>query len=398
MDERTVVPRHRSDGRNVLESAWSQLAIALLLAIVIVRTAGPRLRDLLGLDRVDVGTSQIGLDDVLFSLVPAEAGVTAWTLGQFAEYEWHASGSTKSDAARRRMRVEVLRRLAPSDARAVEFGMPLEGMHWLRLRALRHFRTEPIDVYRLAAPRSLLISDGTPSFAFIEGYFAVQSRPSRREWSERLEFVDVGTEIVVGGQGALPCRKLEWRERGGNGTALAEVWTSPRAAPLGVVRVRTASGALELVQVGQREPEPLSAAIAPLVEGRSTMSRACHSCHGTDGRAGPEFAQPIDAESPVLDLTDDLYHRLKAGLFVPQCEPLLLRTSQLGGPSEGQPAPGEYLTFAREGGTFAVRSDRRGAVVAHLDREAALSHMTVTTRPDCGLAREFEERPRHPLR
>jgi len=100
----------------------------------------------------------------------------------------------------------------------------------------------------------------------------------------------------------------------------------------------------------------------------------------------------------ALDLTDDLYHRIKAGLFVPACEPLVLRVTRAGTAREGDPAPGEYLTFARDSGSFAVKTDARGNVVVHMDLEAALSHIRVITLPERGLVREFDESPHHPIR
>lgn len=102
-------------------------------------------------------------------------------------------------------------------------------------------------------------------------------------------------------------------------------------------------------------------------------------------------------ESEVLDLTDDLYHRIKAGLFSPASEPLVLRLRKME-PSLGAPVPDEYVTFTRDEGSFAVRTDERGAVVVHLDVEAALSHLKVSAGPEYGIVREFEEDPRHPIR
>jgi len=112
----------------------------------------------------------------------------------------------------------------------------------------------------------------------------------------------------------------------------------------------------------------------------------------------PGHARDRGAEDEPLDLTDDLYHRIKAGLFQPTREPLVLRLTRAGEDGREVPARGEYAMFSRDEGSFGVRSDDHGAIVVHMDMEAALSHLSVNTPRDRGLVREFHEDPRHPIR
>lgn len=405
MGERPEGRRQASGWRRVLESIWLQLAIAVLLSFVAVREAGPLLGSALGLGPARPQGPEVGFKDVIAALVPARFGVTAWQPGEFAEYEASRFRSdSPGDASPRRVRVEVLPRLEAGGARGSPYGTPQAGMDWLRLRAFRSFRARAIDVYRFASPQSLAIGEGNPSFAFIEGYFPVSdARPSTE--SGPLEFVDVGLEVVATGQGDLACRKLELREHGTRSPVLAEVWASALVPPLGVARMRVAGETWWLAEKGLIDPEPPLDEIAPLLDGRATMSRGCNACHGRDCRERFELGSlptqrtdTLEDDARALDLTDDLYHRIKAGLFVPGREPLVLRAHRASGARLGDPAPGEYLTFQREGGSFGVRADRRGAVVVHMDRESALSHLVVTTQPGCDPVREFHERPRHPIR
>ena len=104
------------------------------------------------------------------------------------------------------------------------------------------------------------------------------------------------------------------------------------------------------------------------------------------------------AQQPAaLDLTDDLYHRIRAGLFRPEAEPVVLRVERT--VSTGAvPVAGEYVHFAWDQARFAVRTTPRGTVVVHMDRELALSHVTVTVPLRFDLTREFDEYPVHPIR
>lgn len=101
-----------------------------------------------------------------------------------------------------------------------------------------------------------------------------------------------------------------------------------------------------------------------------------------------------------LDLTDDLYHRIKAGLFVPECEPLVIRASSH--PEEGEEPHSvahEYFRFEWHLGRFDVRTSATGIIALHADREALLSHLRIwSPRLHHDMAREFLHYPSHPIR
>jgi hypothetical protein len=101
-----------------------------------------------------------------------------------------------------------------------------------------------------------------------------------------------------------------------------------------------------------------------------------------------------------LDLTDDLYHRLKAGLFVPECEPLVIRASSH--PEEDEEPRSvahEYYRFEWHLGRFDVRTSETGVIVLHADREALLSHLRIWSPAlHHSMAREFLHYPAHPIR
>ncbi|QDU66957.1 hypothetical protein [Engelhardtia mirabilis] len=99
-----------------------------------------------------------------------------------------------------------------------------------------------------------------------------------------------------------------------------------------------------------------------------------------------------------VDLTEDFYHRYRAGLFVPESEPLVMRATTLDDDGDVIMAGGKYLRFTWDQGTFDVRIDRNGLVVLHMDDQAAMSHLTTVLPPTVSsMAREFPEYPNHPI-
>jgi len=182
----------------------------------------------------------------------------------------------------------VLRRCEPGDVRATTFGAPYADLCWLKLSSVRVFRTRPLDVYRLAAPRSLAVSDATPSFALHDGYFPLESPRPGDSAPVRVEFVETGDETVSTTLGALPCRKFEARERGDTPVEtrrlVGEFWTNAGVPPLGIVRARTSAESMTLVARGHARPGALPSAIEPVIRGRSLLSEACESCHGNTCR------------------------------------------------------------------------------------------------------------------
>ena len=95
------------------------------------------------------------------------------------------------------------------------------------------------------------------------------------------------------------------------------------------------------------------------------------------------------------DLTDEIYHRVVAGFFVPECEPLVYRLTK---DPESRASNG-YVRFSWEFGTFAIGAQDDGLIAVYLDENAAYGH--ITTAPSENLASAslvFMERPTHPIR
>jgi hypothetical protein len=157
----------------------------------------------------------------------------------------------------------------------------------------------------------------------------------------------------------------------------------------------------------------MSASIRPIDRRRAALTAglAAAAFWLASAAQGPEAphpaAPPLDLTAEFVfevDLTEDLHHRLQAGLFLPEREPLVMRLTRPAPGTEFEqglllPAARTYLRFQWDRGTFDVRSDEHGAVVVHLDREAALSHLTAVVPPTlAGMSRDFPEYPVHPIR
>lgn len=72
------------------------------------------------------------------------------------------------------------------------------------------------------------------------------------------------------------------------------------------------------------------------------------------------------------DITEDLHHRLSAGMFEPIKDPFFIRISS---GKKDQPVVGSYVYFSWERGNFQVKVDEGSAVVMYMDTEAIFSHI-----------------------
>lgn len=92
----------------------------------------------------------------------------------------------------------------------------------------------------------------------------------------------------------------------------------------------------------------------------------------------------------AVDITSDLHHRAKAGLFLPDREPLVMR---LEGPQEG---PRPYFRISGDFGALWVRSNEDSKLVVYFDTPLFYSHVQVAG--EAWAARMFLEWPTHPVR
>lgn len=104
------------------------------------------------------------------------------------------------------------------------------------------------------------------------------------------------------------------------------------------------------------------------------------------------------------DITEDLYHRLKAGLFEIGKDPVICRVvkksnlyQRLRLPFYSERAPHKMVRVFWERGSFWVKSDDHALVVIYMDVEATFSHVQIATLEGLGNDREFMESTERPI-
>lgn len=105
------------------------------------------------------------------------------------------------------------------------------------------------------------------------------------------------------------------------------------------------------------------------------------------------------------DITEDLYHRLKAGLFRVETDAVIAHIVKKGNlysklrlPFYSKSAPHKMVRVSWERGSFWVKSDDQALVVIYMDTEAAFSHVHLFTLEGFGNIREFRESTERPIR
>lgn len=106
-----------------------------------------------------------------------------------------------------------------------------------------------------------------------------------------------------------------------------------------------------------------------------------------------------------IDISENIYHRLKAGLFEIRKDPVILRVmkkptlkTKIFHPRDLETAPHKMVRISWELGSFFVKSDDRALVVIYLNKEAAFSHIQVTPLKGFNLNQHFRESVQHPIR
>ena len=107
----------------------------------------------------------------------------------------------------------------------------------------------------------------------------------------------------------------------------------------------------------------------------------------------------------VNDVTEDLYHRLNAGLFKVGFDPLIFHVVKnpnlyqiLGLPFYNENATNTMVRLSWDRGSFWVKTDDHGLVVVYMDEETIFSHVQIATLEGFSSARQFTEFPEHPIR
>jgi len=105
------------------------------------------------------------------------------------------------------------------------------------------------------------------------------------------------------------------------------------------------------------------------------------------------------------DVTEDLHHRLQAGLFEIGKDPFIceLRPHSFGNEKLRLPFKQKTGAYKRahiswERGSFSVRADDHALVVVYLDAEMVFSHVQIATVKGLQVVRNFREIVQHPVR
>ncbi|RKU12428.1 hypothetical protein C6503_17575 [Candidatus Poribacteria bacterium] len=107
--------------------------------------------------------------------------------------------------------------------------------------------------------------------------------------------------------------------------------------------------------------------------------------------------------SEAKDVTEDLYHRLKSGIFEIGKDPLVCElvsssSPRLKLPFKGKAGADKMARISWERGSFSVKADNNALIVIYLDEEATLSHVQIAPVNGFQLIRQFRSLIRHPIR
>ena len=106
---------------------------------------------------------------------------------------------------------------------------------------------------------------------------------------------------------------------------------------------------------------------------------------------GPEFVHPVD-------LTEDLYHRIKAKMFLPEHEPVIIRATTETADGRLMALTNQYFRFSWEQGVFDVKTSGTGIIAIHMDQESVMSHLSISSPSGIsGMTREFRQVVLHPV-
>lgn len=113
----------------------------------------------------------------------------------------------------------------------------------------------------------------------------------------------------------------------------------------------------------------------------------------------------INAFGKAKDVTEDLYHRIKAGMFEPGIDPYVCRV--MGNVTmthfnsisrvRYQKVRHSIVRISWERGAFRVKGDDMARVIIYMDEEALFSHVQVAAPKQFGLTVEFREYQVHPF-
>ena len=97
------------------------------------------------------------------------------------------------------------------------------------------------------------------------------------------------------------------------------------------------------------------------------------------------------------DITEDLYHRLVAGMFEPEKDPFIIHVRTQKQRDVSQPAVGTFMRFSWENGSFWVKVDESASVILYMDKEAIFSHLKFFAHKGYQVQTVYFEHPFRPF-
>ncbi len=106
------------------------------------------------------------------------------------------------------------------------------------------------------------------------------------------------------------------------------------------------------------------------------------------------------------DVTEDLYHRLKSGMFEPGTDPFICQIVKIPRVksftdllhTRSEKVPHQIARVSWDRGIFRVYADDMARVVIYMDEETLFSHVQIAVPKELGLSIEFREFIEHPFR
>ncbi len=220
-----------------------------------------------------------GIAAQLHLLSPAELGVAAWQVGDFARYHYQRIEPDGRRVDLADVVFELVGQLLPGHAVSARSGIVGSDHYWLKIRGFESFRGHLSDIFLLVSRQDLRQYAPRPGFRFEADYIPLDyNRLHSYPPPDPPPLETLGQELVETPVGWLPCAR--WHTE--LGSAKLQVWSHPTAGPLGLVWLRSETEILALAAFGHRQETQVPSTLQPLIDGKSTFAHFCDSCHEHD--------------------------------------------------------------------------------------------------------------------
>jgi len=205
----------------------------------------------------------------LNAIRPSELGVTNWKRGDFAKYRNLMTYSNPGEPLPE-----------PKEVSYQIIGELKDGgraLSWMKVTGYEKDRAIPKDVFRLVTVNDLRITPQNRYYDYVRNYIPVNDTGAEQPVNSVPRLVAVGAEKITTAAGEFDCvhYRTESREK-----FSLEIWASPIARPVGIVRARSPLETLELLAYGNDTNVLYPKLIEPVLQGISRLERGCTSCHG----------------------------------------------------------------------------------------------------------------------